>query len=371
MSFSHGSLKSLVAPPVAVCLLLCILFSVISIHPAAAGGIGSGSFIPSDFRLVNRPVTASIDWGCYWMSSFDFDDGFVRNWAFPNTVTHSYTTPGEYTIKAIATDDKFCPYGDQDFHKFTLTNTIRIWNATATPFGTSIQKGSGQKAGFDYAILYAGFDADEVRGTITSPSGGTVGTPTLLPTSGSHRFEWDGAGATADGEYTLTLTVKKGIDTLTFTHTVIVWNILYVDHLNTANSFMNFKSGTPADAVATFQVYPLTLDVTGLYGARLLNASGGVVKTLTGISSLGADNKYQVTWDGKDAAGVTTPGKYYIQFYVTKGGVEYSGQSDLIVVWAETEEVDTAWRYFKTIGEKESFYDMLERASSSVLASAL
>jgi TolA-binding protein len=35
--------------------------------------------------------------------------------------------------------------------------------------------------------------------------------------------------------------------------------------------------------------------------------------------------------------------------------------SDLIMVWAETEEIDAAWRYFRTIGEKESFYKMLER----------
>lgn len=35
--------------------------------------------------------------------------------------------------------------------------------------------------------------------------------------------------------------------------------------------------------------------------------------------------------------------------------------NDLIMVWAETEEIDSAWRYFGTIGEKNSFYKMLER----------
>ncbi len=34
---------------------------------------------------------------------------------------------------------------------------------------------------------------------------------------------------------------------------------------------------------------------------------------------------------------------------------------DLIMVWADSEEVDTAWAYFKTIGEQDSFYKMLER----------
>lgn len=34
---------------------------------------------------------------------------------------------------------------------------------------------------------------------------------------------------------------------------------------------------------------------------------------------------------------------------------------DLVMVWAETEDVDTAWDYFQNIGEKNSFYIMLER----------
>ena len=34
---------------------------------------------------------------------------------------------------------------------------------------------------------------------------------------------------------------------------------------------------------------------------------------------------------------------------------------DLVLVWAETEDVDGAWRYFRTIGEESSFYTMLER----------
>ena len=34
---------------------------------------------------------------------------------------------------------------------------------------------------------------------------------------------------------------------------------------------------------------------------------------------------------------------------------------DLIMVWAEGEDVASAWRYFKTIGQHQSFYTMLER----------
>ena len=34
---------------------------------------------------------------------------------------------------------------------------------------------------------------------------------------------------------------------------------------------------------------------------------------------------------------------------------------DLIMVWAEAGDVRSAWRYFRTIGEKKSFYSMLER----------
>ncbi len=34
---------------------------------------------------------------------------------------------------------------------------------------------------------------------------------------------------------------------------------------------------------------------------------------------------------------------------------------DLIMVWAESEDVASAWKYFKTIGEQDSFYKMLER----------
>ena len=34
---------------------------------------------------------------------------------------------------------------------------------------------------------------------------------------------------------------------------------------------------------------------------------------------------------------------------------------DLVLVWAETEDVDGAWRYFRTIGEEGAFYTMLER----------
>jgi len=34
---------------------------------------------------------------------------------------------------------------------------------------------------------------------------------------------------------------------------------------------------------------------------------------------------------------------------------------DLIMVWADAEEVDAAWSYFRTIGEQDSFYKMLER----------
>ncbi len=34
---------------------------------------------------------------------------------------------------------------------------------------------------------------------------------------------------------------------------------------------------------------------------------------------------------------------------------------DLVMVWAETEDIDSAWAYFRTISEQESFYDMLEK----------
>jgi TolA-binding protein len=34
---------------------------------------------------------------------------------------------------------------------------------------------------------------------------------------------------------------------------------------------------------------------------------------------------------------------------------------DLIMVWADAEDVASAWKYFKTIGEQDSFYKMLER----------
>lgn len=34
---------------------------------------------------------------------------------------------------------------------------------------------------------------------------------------------------------------------------------------------------------------------------------------------------------------------------------------DLVLVWAETEDVDGAWKYFRTIGEESAFYTMLER----------
>ncbi len=35
--------------------------------------------------------------------------------------------------------------------------------------------------------------------------------------------------------------------------------------------------------------------------------------------------------------------------------------NDLIMVWAEAGEVDTAWQYFRTIGEQNSFYKMLDK----------
>lgn len=35
--------------------------------------------------------------------------------------------------------------------------------------------------------------------------------------------------------------------------------------------------------------------------------------------------------------------------------------NDLIMVWAESGDVDTAWRYFRTIGEQASFYKMLDK----------
>jgi TolA-binding protein len=34
---------------------------------------------------------------------------------------------------------------------------------------------------------------------------------------------------------------------------------------------------------------------------------------------------------------------------------------DLILVWSETQDTESAWAYFKTIGEKDSFYTLLER----------
>ena len=34
---------------------------------------------------------------------------------------------------------------------------------------------------------------------------------------------------------------------------------------------------------------------------------------------------------------------------------------DLIMVWADAEDIDGAWKYFQTIGEKQRFYTMLER----------
>ncbi|MGE0174143.1 MAG: tetratricopeptide repeat protein [Oligoflexales bacterium] len=39
--------------------------------------------------------------------------------------------------------------------------------------------------------------------------------------------------------------------------------------------------------------------------------------------------------------------------------------NDLVMVWAETEAVDEAWSYFSKIGEKEAFYNVLERLGNT------
>ncbi len=39
--------------------------------------------------------------------------------------------------------------------------------------------------------------------------------------------------------------------------------------------------------------------------------------------------------------------------------------NDLVMVWAETEDIDGAWNYFKTIGERESFYALLEKLGNT------
>ena len=46
-----------------------------------------------------------------------------------------------------------------------------------------------------------------------------------------------------------------------------------------------------------------------------------------------------------------------------KGNLDLRKESlkDLVMVWAETEDVDGAWKYFRTIGEEGAFYAMLER----------
>ena len=45
----------------------------------------------------------------------------------------------------------------------------------------------------------------------------------------------------------------------------------------------------------------------------------------------------------------------------TKLNLRQEAINDLVIVWAETEGVDTAWEYFKSIGEEKAFYDLLER----------
>jgi TolA-binding protein len=46
-----------------------------------------------------------------------------------------------------------------------------------------------------------------------------------------------------------------------------------------------------------------------------------------------------------------------------KGNLDLKKEAirDLVLVWAETEDVDGAWKYFRTIGEEAAFYTMLER----------
>lgn len=48
---------------------------------------------------------------------------------------------------------------------------------------------------------------------------------------------------------------------------------------------------------------------------------------------------------------------------VAKGNLDLRKEAlnDLIMVWAETEDTDGAWRYFSQINEKDAFYKMLER----------
>ena len=48
---------------------------------------------------------------------------------------------------------------------------------------------------------------------------------------------------------------------------------------------------------------------------------------------------------------------------VRKGNLNLRKEAikDLVLVWAETEDVEGAWKYFRTIGEEKSFYTMLER----------
>ncbi|MEZ4741269.1 MAG: tetratricopeptide repeat protein [Bdellovibrionota bacterium] len=46
-----------------------------------------------------------------------------------------------------------------------------------------------------------------------------------------------------------------------------------------------------------------------------------------------------------------------------KGTVSLKDEAikDLVIVWADAEDVDSAWSYFKEIGEKDMFYNLLER----------
>ncbi len=119
----------------------------------------------------------------------------------------------------------------------------------------------------------------------------------------------------------------------------------YFDKHNIPEAMKNYKS---AMNYKTSKTYPFAVYKLGW---AFINASStGDQQTRENLEKAVAAFKLVIKLSDKDKKGAKS------QLNLRQEAI-----NDLVTVWAEIGDIDSAWKYFKTIGEEEFFYKTLER----------
>ena len=256
--------------------------------PTAAFSPPAGALAPGSQASFNASGSSAAAGGSIAGYSWDFGDGATSSLPSPS---HSYGSPGHYTVSLTVTDD------------LGVTSTTTTHSVTVDAAPVASFSASPNPASVGPSVAFNGTGSSDTLGTIVSYSWEFGDDATGSGPAASHRYA-------APGPYTVTLKVTNDAgQTATVSHSITV----------------------DAPPVALFSVSPTAVS-TGALVTFNASSSSDDVGTITGYSwSFG---------DGARATGPTashsyaSPGTYTVGLTVTNDAGQSTSSSQTVAVYA-------------------------------------